>query len=381
MPARPRSGWATITLPWLAVTPPSPGIRRRSGLLDNPRVSLTVLPLRAITGLDPVTLGDIANYDGEFIPQTVREQWLRQISGAGSQQGTGGGDLTIFAVQYGHFAAQLGGSLRAVSQLSPGAAELILFGNYGRAGSPRPLELSESQANAFAVSTFALSYGRPIGAQSAVAQTTIGVTLKYSLGHLVLHGEDRGTAFQEDASAHISFPVLRSSSGGFDGNGGGGFGIDVGAALVRGAWTFGVSLQNVVNTFEWDEAELVFRAGLGTFDTNTYETDFEEQPFANAPAHLRKFIDAARFEPVLAAGASYVMLPNLRLTGDLRTRLGDSTMELVPAAHVGVGAEYVPHDMLPLRAGIAYVSGGYQIAGGLGVNFGTGQSLGSHCAP
>src|SRR5688572_32227527 len=71
------------------------------GLPDNPRTSLAVLPVRAIAGLDPVTLGDISDYGGEFLPNVVREEWLRRIEREGSEQGTGGGDITWIAAQAG----------------------------------------------------------------------------------------------------------------------------------------------------------------------------------------------------------------------------------------------------------------------------------------
>ena len=333
-------------------------------LPDNPRTSLAILPVRTIAGLDPVTLADIAEYGGEFLPATVREEWLTRIEREGSQQGTGGGDVTWLAVQAGRFAAQFSSTLRALSNVTPGAAELILFGNYGRTSTPRAFDLDGSQLSGFAISTMAVSYGHPVG-----RQMTAGATLKYTAGHVLMHGEDRGTAFTADPTADINFPVVETRSGDF-GKIAGGFGMDVGFAMVRGAWTFGAAVQNVFNTFRWDRGELVFRAGLGTFDTETHVTDFEEQGFANAPTHLQEFVEDARFGPVLAAGLAYAATRELLLSADFRRQLTHSSLEIAPTTHLGVGAEYLLQPRVPVRAGIAYVEGGYQLTGGAGVDFG-----------
>ena len=42
------------------------------GLPNNPKASFALLPLRGIAGLGPVELGDIADYSGEFVPNTSR---------------------------------------------------------------------------------------------------------------------------------------------------------------------------------------------------------------------------------------------------------------------------------------------------------------------
>jgi hypothetical protein len=335
------------------------------GMPDNPRVSLAILPIRGIAGLDPVTLGDIADYEGEFLPQAVRERWLAAIEGEGSEEGTGGGDLTLFAAQVGHFGVQLATTSRALGNLTPGAAELILFGNYGRAGESRAFDLDGSNVSGFAASTLAISYGRLVA-----ANMTAGATLKYTIGHVLLFGEDRGTTFTADPTAEINFPVVGTTTEALDGTNGSGLGLDLGFAMVRGPWTFGAALQNVFNTFAWNERELVFRAGLGTFDVDTHVSDFEEQEFARAPGHLQELVRNAHFKPSLALGLSFLANQQLTLTGDFRTQLSESTLAAGPDTHLGVGAEYLPTPRIPLRAGVAYVEGGYQIAGGVGANFG-----------
>jgi hypothetical protein len=85
---------------------------------------------------------------------------------------------------------------------------------------------------------------------------------------------------------------------------------------------------------------------------------------------LQEFVAAAGFEPTIALGVSRVVSERLTIAGDVRQRLGDSSIEMVPATHVGAGVEYRALPSVPLRAGLAYVDDGYQVAGGAGVDFG-----------
>ena len=335
------------------------------GLHSNPNASLAILPVRGIAGLDPITLGDVADYAGQVVPHGVREQWLRQIEREGSEQGTGGGDVTWIAAQAGNFAIQLATTARAISNLSPGAAELLLFGNFGRNNEPHALALSGSSVKTFAATTMAASYGQSIGTDIG-----FGATLKYTIGHLLLYGEDLGTTFTEQPSAAINFPVVTTATSDFGGNSGSGVGLDIGVAAARGAWVFSVAIRNLINTFEWDNQRLVFRSGTGTFDEDTYEIDFDQQDFSSAPAKLQEFVEEADFEPVIATGAAFQATPSITVAADFRVRLGESTLGLVPRTHIGAGAEFRMLRMLPLRAGVALVDGGYQIAGGFGLNLG-----------
>lgn len=336
----------------------------------NPRASLTLLPFRAVAGLDPVTLGDIADYSGEFVPGAVREAWLRQIEAEGSEQGTGGGDVTLLAAQLGHFAVHFGSSMRAVSNISPGGAELLLFGNYGRTQEPRALDLEGSNLSSYAASTIAASYAIPLGSSTSTSRTSIGVTAKYTIGHLLLFGEDRGTTFTPEPAANINFPLVGTSLESLDGNVGAGFGVDAGVAMTRGNWSFGATIQNIINTFSWDEDKLVFRSGVGSFDIDTHTSDFNERDFASAPAELRQLVDDAGFKPLMAAGIAFQAAPSLTIVGDFRARLGETTLQYTSKTHVGVGAEYRITPLLPLRAGAAIVEGGYQLAAGVGLNVG-----------
>ena len=51
--------------------------------------------------------------------------------------------------------------------------------------------------------------------------------------------------------------------------------------------SFGATVQNAFNSFAWDETKLMSKAGTALFDGTTSSSDFDDQPYANAPAALR----------------------------------------------------------------------------------------------
>ena len=71
-----------------------------------------------------------------------------------------------------------------------------------------------------------------------------------------------------------------------------------------------------------------------------------------------------KFKPMVAVGAAYDALEDLTLTGEFRRRFGDG-LAVGPETHLGVGVEYRPSPVIPIRAGIAAITGGFQFGAGL----------------
>lgn len=339
------------------------------GVSGNPGVSFALLPARAIAGLDPVTLADLKDFEGKFVPANVREQWLTQIESEGSEDGTAGGDATLLAAQFGPVALQIASSFRTVGDLSPGAAELLLFGNAGRTGQPRDFNLSGSSIHAHAFSTVGLSFGLPIR-NTPASRAAIGITAKYTMGHFFATGEDDGSTITDEPNVNLRFPLVATSTDDFNANGGNGLGLDIGLAMEKNRITIGLAVKNVVNTFKWDADKLRFRQGIASFDESARTSNFDEQSFSSAPANLRQLAEDATFKPTLAAGVAFQASPKFTVSSDVRARLGDTTLEVDPKLHLGAGAEFRVLPLLPLRAGVAIVTGGFQFGGGVGVELG-----------
>jgi hypothetical protein len=344
------------------------------GLAGNPRSSLTFFPVRAIAGIGPVTLRDLHEWQGREVPREQREQWLQQIEAQGSQEGEGGVDLTVLAAAFGRIGFHAGTILRTTVDLPPAAAELAFFGNAGRTGEPRDIQFEGAALDAVIASTVGVTYAHPVLVDEAAGRRlAVGVTGKYTWGHILISGEDRGGfASVDPLQLEVRFPVVTSFDTVPAFNAGTGIGIDLGAAWQQPGWSAGLMIRNLVNTFAWDPASLYYRPIEAAFDAaDESGTEMDARPFAQAPADVRARIDRLGFGPALAAGAAYTLRPNLLLAADFRTRLTADGYELGPRTHAGVGAEYRPLGFLPLRAGLAVVTGGTQLAGGLGLRLGS----------
>ena len=135
--------------------------------------------------------------------------------------------------------------------------------------------------------------------------------------------------------------------------------------------------ENVFNSFAWDTTTLSSISGIGTFSTDSNSTDFETKlPFGEAPAQLRDIVTNQAFKPSITFGAAFNVMPSLTLTADIRQSMGgDEAILIGPKSRMGVGAEWRVLPFLPLRAGVASVTDGWQAGAGVGLRL-LGYELG-----
>lgn len=336
--------------------------------MNSPAFSLSLLSLGGLTGLDPVKLKDITDFGGKVIPNVTKESWLNKV-GAGTEQGTVDGGLSIVALSIGRIGFQVGLTGTAQVNLNQDAAEAILYGNAGRMGTAKNLAFNGSNAGGSSFATGAASIAIPLPFTPTGRpgeQFSLGVTGKYIHGLGVARAQDNGSLVTQDNIA-VSFPAIYSDSN-HVGSSGSGVGLDLGLAWTDGATTFGATARNVVNTFAWSTSALASTLGTVSFDGNTSKTNFDAAPYASAPAAMRAAIEAEKFKPEIAVGVAHRM-DKLTLTADGSTRIGDG-IEIGPKMHVGVGAELRFIPLLPLRAGVAAITDGFQVAGGAGLHLG-----------
>ena len=348
--------------------------------------AISVLPVVGVAGLDPVTLADIAEYDDTIIPADVREEWLEEIIAEGSQQGNGGGGLTYVALNVGRFGFQAGTSVVTTADVAPGIARLILFGN-ADGDTAIDVDAAGSQITGGVVSTAAFSYAHPLTVTLGPIpdqRFAIGATLKLLVGHGLIAGFDDGSFAQSDPlEVQMIFPTIISAAPDSfvteDGdtvaaeeesswNKGSGVGLDVGFAWQGGIFSGGVSIQNLINTFAWNEDDMWYSPGEVLLNTDTTATNFESRPLSQAPDQVRRRLNDLVFSPTIAA-AGAVQLPMVKVTGEIRHRPGNS-LSIETGTHVGVGAEFRPVAFLPIRAGVASVNGGFNLGAGIGLEFG-----------
>jgi hypothetical protein len=151
--------------------------------------------------------------------------------------------------------------------------------------------------------------------------------------------------------------------------------MDAGLAWTSRKLSLGATVQNIVNTFAWDQTKLLSRAGTALFNGTTNENNFtNDQPYTDAPASLRSSITNDKFKPTVAAGMAYALRPSVTLSVDGRQQMGDG-ITFGPKTQVGGGVELRGLPVLRLRGGASYVTNGWGVSGGAGLAIG-GYELG-----
>ena len=343
------------------------------GMTDRPGFSLTVATAGGFSGLHPIDFSSLKPFEGVNIPLSVREEWLTQVTARGGEHGSIDGGATVLALGVGPFAVQVATSAYANAKLTPDAFEAVFFGNSGRTGTPHDLSFAGSSMDGAAFTTGAVSYGIQPPIPLPMGELSLGVTGKYVVGHAMARAEDAGSIITT-GPVILRFPMVYADpSDKMDQ--GHGVGFDIGAAWSLENLTLSATVQNVMNTFAWDTTMMRVKMATGSFDFGGQSTmDFVEMPYDSAPAPLRKEIADTRFARVFAAGAAYDVTNFLTVSGDVRHAA--TGMVVGPRDAMGAGAELRVLGVLPLRAGLTRVDGGWQYAAGTGLSvFGFEMSI------
>lgn len=333
-------------------------------------------------GLDPVDVSALNEFSGLTVDFDTRLAWLDKARIAGGERARADGGVTWLGMSVGPFGLHVGSTVYADMNLSPDAFEALLFGNAGlNGGQPKPLDMTGTSVRGGAFTTGAFSLALPIplrltGGLLKNERAAIGITGKYLVGHGLLLAQDIGSAL--DDAVRLRFPIIAPDSS-YDGIAGVGQAADVSFAWSGGLWKIGVQAQNVFNTFKWDTTKLAYLPGTGTFTygSDNGDTDFDQQPYSAAPQALRDIVAAQAFKPAVAIGVAMRLTGALTLTADMKTQTGgDAAIAVGPRSHFGVGAEFRVLPMVPLRAGVASITDGWQAAVGAGLRV-LGYELGA----
>ena len=338
----------------------------------NPGFSLTIAGFDGNSGLRPIDFADISQSP---ISRELREQWLLDVNTEGTQRGDAMGAVTSLGLSLGRIGFQVASKSVTSMDLSPDATEMILFGNFGRDSAFKVIDMTGSRFRSAAYTTAAMSYGMPFRL-IPLPNFSLGATAKYIIGHGLVIGRDNSSVI--DSTLHVNFPsvITRGIAGSddateeeFDLAGGGkGFGLDLGAAWTIPGFRFGVSVQNIVNTFRFDTTAMETRQAdvILSYTETPSDDPVVKQPFGTAPADLREEAATLRFKPVLAAGMAFDWFPGITVSADVRQQVGGG-IEVGPESLLAAGAEVRWLPFLPLRGGVQMMSGGFGVSGGVGL--------------
>jgi hypothetical protein len=339
----------------------------------NPGFSFTLGAIDGVAGIRPVGLNDFAPYSGKFIPAATRDEWLTRIAADGKQNGGAQGGITELGFNIGSLGFQVNTGVVTGMDLTSDAAEAILFGNAGRDSThtPKSLNVDNSNLNAAAYTTGAVSYGMRLP-MVPLSDFAIGVTAKYTYGHGVIAAN--GDTSSTYPNIGVRFPYVYPDTA-LAAHGkaiGSGVGIDLGASWKIPGFRFGVSAQNLVNTFKWDTTALRYNDALFKFQSDTTIVDPQAKgtdlPYGGAPQVIRDKIATLKFKPAFAAGVSFDWLPKITVSADVRQQVG-SGMAVGPESMAAAGAEFRWIPFIPLRGGVQMMTGGFGVSGGFGLHF------------
>ena len=337
------------------------------------------------TGTEPIDLTTLHKYSGTDVDSATRVSWVEQARLAGGQRGRLDGGLTPIALTIGPIGIQAGSSFYSTMNLSADAWEAFLFGNAGNnGGQPKTLDLTGTSLRFGAISAGAASFALPIPINLTNGllkneRAAIGITGKYVVGHGLIIADDAGSTIGN--TLQLNIPIIRPDTA-YDGIMGSGTGMDVGLSWSGGPWRVGALVENVFNNFAWDTTKFAFTPGTGTIDQDNSETHFDSTAaYTNAPAAMKKIVTDQVFKPGISVGASLALGKSLTLTADLKQYTGgDEAIVFGPKSHFGVGAEWRLLPFIPLRAGVASITDGWQAGAGaglrlLGYEFGLATSV------
>ena len=332
-------------------------------------------------GTDPVDIEMLSKFSGLVVDSATKILWLDRARLAGGQNARIDGGVTPLALSIGPVGVHVGTTVYTNMALSPDAWEAYLFGNAGNNnGQPKPIDMTGTSVRGALFTTAGASLAIPLpltltGNMLPNEHLALGVTGKYVMGHGLLVATDLGSNIGAN-DVLLRFPVIGPSDAS-DVNAGVGTAADVSLAWSGGPFRIGVLAENVFSSFKWDTTKMAYFPGTGSFTVNgTSSTDFDELPYASAPAELKEIVAAQAFKPRIAVGLAFNPLSALTLTADVKSAMGgDEAIVIGPRSHVGVGAEWRLLPMLPLRAGVASVTDGWQAGAGAGIRM-MGYELG-----
>lgn len=336
-----------------------------------PFLSIGIAAVGGTVGMDPVGFGMLGDYGGLVVDSAVKSSWVDLVRASGRQRARVDWGFTPLALSVGPIGLSVGVSHYVNMDLSPDMFEAVMFGNAGlNNGAAKALDFTGTGMETAAFGTGAVSFALPLpirftGGLLGPEHFAIGVTGKYVVGSMVI-AQDGGSVFGAN-SVNYSFPMIVpvEDSGGV---GGIGTGADLSASWQVGRWKVGALIENVFNSFKWDTTKFEMISSSGYFDADSNSSTDTTMAYGQAPLALRQKIAGQKFMPAINVGMSFKPTDFLTITADLHQQMGgDEAISIGPKNRMGVGAELRILPFIPLRAGVASVTDGWQAAAGLGL--------------
>ncbi|KPK60426.1 MAG: hypothetical protein AMS21_09455 [Gemmatimonas sp. SG8_38_2] len=340
------------------------------GLPGRPGWSVGIVGANASINNNSLDYGQITDLYGEYIDHATKSQILADIRrGNPDRMFQLGGEMGASALAFSIW--RFGFGLSAVGtgdlQVSPDAAELILFGNVGEDGTGKDFNIT-GDGDGSVFSNLYLSYGQPFSfATLPGVEFSIGASVKYGIAHALVLVNDEGSTFTSNPLVLDADLQVLSSNGSDAGRI---WAFDLGAAMDWSNWTFSLALQNAFANVNWNVEDFDLSLFEGHADLTEAVLTDTTIAYSDLTPELQQQVDEtlANADPPkrLRMGAMYRFGQIWTVSADYMELLGGTLREQWDRS-LSTGVQLSLISALPLRAGLATDFSQVALAGGLGI--------------
>jgi hypothetical protein len=347
------------------------------GLPDRPGWSLGLVGASTYLNNNSLSYGQIADLYGEYLDNETKSELLASIrEDDPTKMLTLSVDASASVLGFSIWRFAFGaGSMGAGNlEVSPDAAELVLFGNVGEDGTGGDFVLDGSNGQGWAISGGYVSYAQPftIPALDYLGlKFSAGATLKYGVAHGLVHLQDTGTtSINNPLAIIVDAEVLKST----DADAGRLWAADLGLAVDwDGLLVAGISLTNAFSSITWQEEDFELIQVMALSDFNSTISSDTTLAFSELPAEKQDeiiaFLKERTVPKELRLGLVFEAVPALTVSADYSELIG-GTLRSRWDRTLSAGGELRLLSALPLRVGLATDFSHFAYTGGLGIYMG-----------
>jgi hypothetical protein len=268
----------------------------------------------------------------------------------------------VLGLLFGRFGLSVQGIGKTIGVLPKSTLELYLEGNEEQY---KEFNFKDFDGDGFSAVKISLSLSHPIPFKKYFDEFGLGLNVNYYRGIAMAEvTRAEGSLVTTDNAIVSSMDVISRT-----GQGGSGFGFDLGAAgKVNDDWTVSLVMKNMFAGMNWTQQLEENRA---TFVVDSIKLgDFGELDslVSTSTYSIEEFRTSIPL--VFHFGVAYNLKDNLTLALDLEQAFKDK-LGYSDKAQIAVGVEYVPTPIVPLRMGMSF--GGkwkYLLGVGFGLHLG-----------
>lgn len=268
----------------------------------------------------------------------------------------------VLGLLFGRFGLSVQGIGKAIGVVPKSTLELYLKGNQEQY---KEFSFEDFDGDGFSAVKLSLSLSHPIPFKKFFDEFGVGLNVNYYIGMAMAEvTRAEGSMITTDNAIVSSMDVISRT-----GQGGNGFGIDLGAAgKITDDWTVSMVLKNMFAGIKWSQQ---LEENRTTFVVDSIQLgDFGELDSLVSTSTYSIDEFNTRIPLVFHFGIAYNLKENLTLALDLEQAFEDK-LGYSDKAQLAVGVEYLPTPIVPLRLGMSF--GGkwkYLLGVGTGLHLG-----------